>query len=455
MLTRRHLSFACFVTVATIGYRPLVADEVPALIEEFAEGHNGRSRQAYVKVVEIGKPAIPHLSKALEDRRKNVRWLSVEALGAIGGEEVLSPLLIALQDKDKDVRRYAASFLGRWGHSNENVISALRKALYDPNPEVVWHAMGSLDRLGDASYKRANQLVDSLCAHLEDPNEDQRLNAATALGMIGSSRACGPLVKALAYPGSSGSYRNTIVDALGKIGSGDAVQPLLELFTNRANKKGIRVSAAFGLQTLADPMINDRVLPFTKSPELWVRCSAARALGFKGNAAAARRLMAIVEDEEEEGRVRESAVVSLGKIGDARAVDVIAQALLQDDASLAREAAQALGKIGSQKAAPALTKALSDSRLYVVMHSARSLGVIGDKRAARPIFQLFDREDALKNSTSSSYLFANIATVAHHALAAIVKEDLGLHKHFYIPTDEKLKEVREMWRIKLGLQNEE
>ena len=439
----------------TVAQAP-TAEQVPDLIEHFSEWDNAGARASYAKVVQIGEPAIPYLAKALKDPRKNVRWVSVRALGAIGGEEVLPPLLKALKDGDKDVRRYAAFFLGKWGAGNKEVAAALHKALYDRNRQVVWHVILGLDQLGDTSYKRDTRLVNALCQRLKSTDDECREHAADALAMIGSPRACAPLVKALAYPKATPRCRATIGRTIARIGSRDAVPLLVALLTDQGKKKDARYSAAQPLRELADPDANERILPLTTSSEEWLREAAVIALGFKDNAAAVARLSEMAEDENERYRVRECAAESLGRIGDPRGINSLAKALVAKKDLIRRKAAWALGETRSPKAVPALLKALDDPSGQVVKYAAQALGKIGDKKTAPAIVELFDRDDAL-GATASAPHFVNLATVAHHALVAITKEDVASEvvtqqTMSMITSKQQLDAVREAWRKKLGLQ---
>ncbi len=122
---------------------------------------------------------VGHLMMALADEEADVRIAAAGALGEIGGEEVLEPLLLAMKDEDPWVQCAALKSLGKIRHegakpaimellatSAEGVvtISALdalagiggagvtdlvKKALADPDEEVVKVAIEILSRQGD------------------------------------------------------------------------------------------------------------------------------------------------------------------------------------------------------------------------------------------------------------------------------------------------------------------
>jgi HEAT repeat protein len=64
-------------------------------------------------LIKIGKPAVPGLVKALFDRNKAVRRASAKALGKIGSERAISPLRVAVKDRDPSVRKMCQEALDR------------------------------------------------------------------------------------------------------------------------------------------------------------------------------------------------------------------------------------------------------------------------------------------------------------------------------------------------------
>jgi len=104
---------------------------------------------------------------------------ALEAMGSFG----VSALERGLDNGDPTVRFYAARSLGNIG--NPTAISALVKRFDDPNPAVVAESVSAAGRLGEPAIPRLLEALDSSRANV-------RLNAAKALGVIGSP-AVGPL----------------------------------------------------------------------------------------------------------------------------------------------------------------------------------------------------------------------------------------------------------------------
>jgi HEAT repeat protein/class 3 adenylate cyclase len=93
---------------------------------------------------------------------------------------------------------------------------------------------------------------------------------------------------------------------------------------------------------------------------------------------------------------RQSAVITLGKIGGEYAVDAILNALLKDvDSGVRQRAAFALGQIGGEGAVDVLIRLLKDADRDVSGQAAIALGYIGGKRAVDGLLPM------LKNADSS------------------------------------------------------
>jgi HEAT repeat protein len=68
-----------------------------------------------VALEKMGSPALDHITKALKDEDKWVRYTAVDALGNIGDKKSVDALVSMLKDVDQDVRFVAAMSLGKIG----------------------------------------------------------------------------------------------------------------------------------------------------------------------------------------------------------------------------------------------------------------------------------------------------------------------------------------------------
>jgi HEAT repeat protein len=91
--------------------------------------------------------------------------------------------------------------------------------------------------------------------------------------------------------------------------------------------------------------------------------------------------------------VRQGAAVALGRIGDPRGVEPLAEALGDEFQAVRRLAAEALRKMGDVRAVGPLVEALKDEDADVRMHALKALRRIGDPRAVEPLAGMLKEKD--------------------------------------------------------------
>ncbi len=215
--------------------------------------------------------------KALTGGRHSIseRLRAAEAFGKVGGAQALAGLLLALGDKNRDVRYAAVNVVGKVG--GEKAVAGLSAALRD---QAAFVRQAAADALGEVGGVEAAVALESA-----PPDEDEyvRGDVLKALGKTKGAAAVESLSMALSD--ESEDVRLSAVDALAEIGDTKALAVLLA--------------------TVQEPY----------SLLLDVRLAAARALGRIGNQAAAPALMAAMQEEE----MRRTAAEALESIGDAQA----------------------------------------------------------------------------------------------------------------------------------------
>lgn len=176
--------------------------------------------EARKALVKIGKSAVDSLIIALKDKNSNVRKDVVAILGEIGDSRAVATLIATLKDESPDVREGAALALGKIKDSRavEPLIAVLRgkdlkdkdKYLTEIDSSIQVSAAFALAAIGAPA-------VVSLIAALNDEDPDVREGAARALGKIKDSRAVEPLVTALKNDNDSEVQRE-IAKAVGLFG---------------------------------------------------------------------------------------------------------------------------------------------------------------------------------------------------------------------------------------------
>ncbi|MDT4967230.1 MAG: hypothetical protein QOJ64_1967 [Acidobacteriota bacterium] len=161
----------------------------------------------------------------------------------------------------------------------------------------------------------------------------------------------------------------------------------------------VRATSARAVLELPSDNAAALLMPLLKDRVEFVRQETAYALGETRSHATVDSLIALLQREKKDG-VRGAAVVSLGKIGDERAVITLTELLgrriaasgllnrvrrrkKDENEFVRRAAAHSLGEIGSKAAIPALSAILLDEQAPddVRREAAASLGVIGDQSA--------------------------------------------------------------------------
>jgi len=85
--------------------------------------------------------------------------------------------------------------------------------------------------------------------------------------------------------------------------------------------------------------------------------------------------------------------VALGKTGDAKAAELLAQALNDNDEDIRRSAVRAIGRIGGPRAVEILGPTLNDKDRDVRLKAIEALGGVVDARSVEPLLQALEDED--------------------------------------------------------------
>jgi HEAT repeat protein/mono/diheme cytochrome c family protein len=267
------------------------------------------------------------------------------------GPGVADALLAALEDGDELVRRYAAEALGRFGTQVSPGLIALLSTGRRARP----HAEELLAALGEA-------VVPDLVRVLSEGGPAEQASAVRVLTKIGPRAE--PAVPQL-------------LEALRKAGAGAA---------------GVHVAAALGGVGKASVPPLTRLFEDTEDPR--IKELAGRALGFAGpdaNAAVPALLGAL---NDPSSRIRFTAAIALGEIGDERAVPALVDVLRKDTSrSVRMYCIRALATIGADGpgVVPALIDVLGgDDNLGA--EAGRALAAIGPS-ALPPVIEAANHAD--------------------------------------------------------------
>jgi HEAT repeat protein len=153
-------------------------DPPGALEAALAQVQDPDPEQRWAALSRLNRLAAPEAAaavvRALDDPVARVRSMAVLELGRAEPSEYV-PVLIRhlLEDESAHVRKTCARVLGY--HEGEPVSEALRRALFDPDQEVVWNAAIALRNRGD------RQAIPLLLTLLEHEDRRNRLCASEVL----------------------------------------------------------------------------------------------------------------------------------------------------------------------------------------------------------------------------------------------------------------------------------
>jgi len=332
---------------------------------------------------------VEKLIHILRDQHKDLSVLnSVLSVLSITNIDTTMPIVWLLNDPDDDLRIYAAQVLG--DKFDSRAIPGLINALNDSNQNVCYHAIETLGKL------RAESAVEPLVRIIESQDFFLSFPAIDALVRIDDKSVATRLVPFIQDP----LLCTPIIEALGKLGDEEAVEPLSLLLNkqgtpvcaiakaladlyNRYEKmygEGSHISdlASYninltGAQNLIDSLDN------ANSEELRV---LALVLGWLEGKSIEKALTRLLGNPS----ARREVVEALVRYG-SRVTDLLTEQLNSEDIETCRSAIIAIGRIGDTRAVPYLMNVLGrDEELTVVAIGA--LAKIGDSRSFYALLDL-------------------------------------------------------------------
>ncbi|MDT5156191.1 MAG: hypothetical protein QOH51_548 [Acidobacteriota bacterium] len=313
---------------------------------------------------------------------------------AMSDVDTLSPLVEFLHDKDADLRMQAALALGE--QRDERAIPALLGALDDADTNVRYHAIEALGKL------RAVEAAAALACVAETRDFFLAFPALDALTRIGDASVAPRIVPLL----EDELLREAAADALGHLGDEETIAPLAALLnTPNAPTQAVATALAalhdryaklFGEGAYIADLSRNAINPtgaqnlldaLNESSHADLR-PLALVVGWLEGAAVERALTRLLGHGDARGETVE-ALVRHGS----RVTDLLIEQLGSEDLEIRKSAVVALGRIGDARAAPALIKVLEDDTELIIV-AANALAQIGDPRAFEALLALVGEPSA-------------------------------------------------------------
>jgi HEAT repeat protein len=372
-------------------------------------------------------------------QREMVRPAIIDALGKLGDEQILPPL-VALLDRPgshllpvadalaaihsryeqqfgegehiakrvRDVAPQSAAqvLLGVMDETNGRQLRAIVRILSwigGPGEAVVLtRLLGSQDvrkEVIEALVRHGKGVVDALVAQLQNSDIEVRRAAVVALARLGDSTSVPALMRLLK---SDVELSIPVASALARIGDRRAYEPLRNLLGSA--QAPIRQAAIAAISSLGDPRTSGDVRKMLSDPNPKVRESAVRIAGYFGYHV--DDILERTRDPDE--HVRRAAIESLPYIDSGNVLPVLMRSLQKEVPRNRAASAQALGHVDQREAIRVLIAALDDADAWVRYYAARSLG-----RLATP--EALDRLSIAAKSDAATH----VRIAAAEALAAI------------------------------------
>jgi HEAT repeat protein len=155
----------------------------------------------------------------------------------------------------------------------------------------------------------------------------------------------------------------------------------------------VRASAAITLGRIGDRQAVDSLIELLADKE--VRASALYALGGIKDHRAVGPIMEILRSENNV-EIRVEGVEALGEIGDSRALDILVILSKDKEQWVRTTAVKSLGRMGGPFAVAALIEALNDEDGIVRDDAVSAIGNVGDKSAVGPLLDYLKKEKSEK-----------------------------------------------------------
>lgn len=270
------------------------------------------------------------------------------------------------QLKDVSKRDHAEAELLRLG---AEAAPALIETLQTPDHNLLPLYQGVLVRMGVAA-------TPALTHSLLNDHPLIRGRVAEVLAQTKDPKAVSALLSAL--DGEFYTVRARAARALGAIGAQEAIQPLLEALKDSELEVRIEAVGAIGMFKLPETFDNMADL-LLEDLQIEARQAAARALGATKHPQAIPYLMLTLRDPfwwYEREQAAEALLDAIAGMG-TQAVDVLLEALTDNEMAVRRFAAKLLGRIVDRRAIKPLGMALYDTHFEVGAAAAESLAGFG------------------------------------------------------------------------------
>lgn len=273
----------------------------------------------------------------LKNPKASTRANAALKLGHLGNLAAIRWLEDSLRDSNSMVRCSAANALGKL--NDPRALTLLVSALNDPDDQVYSHVVTALHRIGN------NQAISVLVNEVHRQKDRRRNIATNNLIKIGHL-AVPALIEG--FNNSSGIIRAYFLKALGKIGDIRASEIFRKAITDDSDNV---VWVATAIQrSIRDPRAIPELIALLEHENPLRQIQAANTLGTVGDNRAIEPLKKIASDKKRQENIRCQAMLALGNIGRAEAVNTLLWVLEEQNSNVHISAVMGLSYTGDVEA---------------------------------------------------------------------------------------------------------
>jgi HEAT repeat protein len=351
---------------------------VPSLIAHLRGDIAGDSEAVVELLRDVGDARATEVLIEELERARLPRDLILAALAKTEDPRALVPVLTLLGSDDPTLRVRAIRALEGLVRPGGRGSDVLILALSDKNEEVRARAASYLGRMG--SHAAVNPLIALLG---KESSVEVKKAAALALGEIGDERATPVLLKTFRSGGRA--LHSACANALSELRDEKAIAELIDISNDKAF-----ASRPLAVRTIG-AIVRDRdhgrarrhLETLAESGDGRVVVAALGALGAMRDTSAVDVLIDVAGHADLEQK--RAALKALGDIGDEDGKDALRRAMRSKNDRVASAAAWALGKIGDKDAAAALFAAARRRDFATPVNASAALVLLapaGDNKAA-------------------------------------------------------------------------
>jgi HEAT repeat protein len=252
--------------------------------------------------------AISGLVHYLEDDDQELALSALNSLAIINDPKVLNPMIIALGNNHREIRKRASELLKTRGinfgdtfvealekkrtaadiliHLEDyRIIAPLLKARISKNIELRWVSHEILSRLGDFAIE---PFIDALSSK----NSKVRWEVAGYLGKLGDMRALKPITALLAD--ENAEVKSAAVTALGALGHPDSYDHIIKSLNNpQTTEAAVEALGLFG----GEPAF-EKLMQLLQSSDPKIRAAVLKTLGQMGETRCLEKLFEMEKNEK-------------------------------------------------------------------------------------------------------------------------------------------------------------